>query len=119
MQQFVVKLTAGEENPEQCSQAFTVAATALAAGVQVSMWLSGEATWFAVPGRAERLTLPNATPLAGLRDLMIAGGTLTACSQCVDRRGLTSDDLLPGVRISGAATFVEEVLTPETKALVY
>lgn len=119
MQQFVVKLTAGEDNPEQCSQAFTVAATALAAGVRVSMWLSGEATWFAVPGRAERLTLPLATPLSGLRDLLIVGGTLTVCSQCAERRGLTTENLLPGVRIAGAATFVEESLTPETQALVY
>ena len=119
MQQFVVKLTAGADNPEQCSQAFTVAATALAAGVRVSMWLAGDAAWFGVPGRAEAVSLPSSTPLSGLRDLIIVGGTLTVCSQCAERRGLSADDLLPGVRIAGAATFVEEALSPETQALVY
>lgn len=119
MQHFVLKLTAGEINPELCSQAFTVAATALAAGVRVSMWLTGEATWFAVPGRAERFVLAEAAPLSGLRDLIIAGGLLTVCAPCATRRGLTAADFLPGVRIAGAATFVEEALSPGTQALVY
>lgn len=119
MQQFVLKLTAGEVDPELCSQAFTVAATALAAGVRVSMWLTGEATWFAVPGRAERFVLAEAAPLSGLRDLIIAGGMLTVCAPCAARRALTQADLLPGVRIAGATTFVEEALAPDTQALVY
>lgn len=119
MQQMVVKLTTGADDPERCSQAFTVAATALAAGVRVSMWLTGEATWFAVPGEAEMFLLPHSTPLPGLRDLIIAGGTLTVCSQCAERRDLTADNFLPGVRVAGAATFVEEAMSPETQALVY
>ena len=48
----VVKATAGADAPERCAQAFTVAATAVAAGVDVSLWLTGESTWFALPGRA-------------------------------------------------------------------
>jgi predicted peroxiredoxin len=41
------------------------------------------------------------------------------CTQCAARRGLTADDLLPGVRIAGAAGFVEMVLVDGTQALVY
>ena len=48
----VVKATAGTDAPERCAQAFTVAATAVAAGVSVSLWLTGESAWFALPGRA-------------------------------------------------------------------
>src|ERR1700721_1910542 len=47
----VVKVTAGKDDPERCNQAFTVAATAAASGVPVSLWLTGEAAWFALPGR--------------------------------------------------------------------
>ena len=36
-----------------------------------------------------------------------------------DHRTLLAEDLLPGVRIAGAATFVEEALSPDTQALVY
>jgi len=115
----VVKLTAGADAPERCSQGFTVAATALAAGADVSLWLTGESAWFALPGRAEEFRLPEAAPLADLRDSVLAGGRLTLCTQCAARRGITPEDVLPGVRIAGAASFVAEALAPDAQALVY
>lgn len=115
----VVKCTYGAEAPERCSQAFTVASTALAAGASVSLWLTGEAVWFAVPGRAEAFELPQAAPLAQLRDAVLDAGTLTVCTQCAARRKLSQDDLLPRVRIAGSASFVDEVLRDGSQALVY
>ena len=113
----VVKATSGTDAPERCAQAFTVAATALAAGAEVSLWLTGEASWFAVAGRAEAFDLPHSAPLAELRDAILNGGTLTLCTQCATRRGI--EDVLPGVRIAGAAVFVDEVLADDAQALVY
>ena len=115
----VVKCTAGADEPERCNQAFTVAATAAAAGAQVSLWLTGEAVWLAVPGRAEEFSLPHSAPLADLRDSVLAAGTLTVCTQCAARRSLTQDELVLGARIAGAATFVEEALAEGAQALVY
>ena len=115
----VVKVTCGTDEPERCNQGFTVAAAAAAAGADVSLWLTGEASWFAVPGRAEEFSLPHATALADLRDAVLAGGSLTVCSQCAARRDLTEADLVPGTRISGAASFVEESLADGAQALVY
>jgi predicted peroxiredoxin len=115
----VVKCTSGEDAPERCAQAFTVAATALAAGASVSLWLTGEAVWMAVPGRAEAFDLPHSAPLADLRDAVLAGGALTVCTQCAARRDLAQDALLPGVRIAGSASFVDEVLRDRAQALVY
>jgi predicted peroxiredoxin len=117
--QLIIKLTTGVESPEKVSQAFTVAAIALASGARVGVWLTGESTWLAVPGRAEEFSLPHAAALADLRDAVIAGGDLTVCSQCAARRDLTEGDLLPGVLIRGAAAFVEEVLADGAQALVY
>ena len=37
----VIKVTAGKDEPERCGQALTVAATAIASGVAVSLWLAG------------------------------------------------------------------------------
>ena len=113
----VVKATSGTDAPERCAQAFTVAATAVAAGAEVSLWLTGEASWFGVAGRAEAFELPHSAPLAELRDAVLSGGSLTVCTQCATRRGIV--DVLPGVRIAGAAAFVDEVLTEGTQALVY
>jgi predicted peroxiredoxin len=115
----IIKVTTGVESPEQLSQAFTIAATAVASGVEVSLWLTGESTWLAVPGRAEEFSLPHAAPLADLRDAVLADGRLTVCSQCAARRSLTQADLLPGAVIRGAAAFVEEVLQDGAQALVY
>ena len=115
----VVKVTAGADAPERCSQAFTVAATAVAAGVPVSLWLTGESAWYALPGRAAEFTLPHAAPLPDLLDAVLAGGSVTLCTQCAARRGITGDDVLAGVRVAGSAAFVEEALTPGAQALVY
>jgi len=83
------------------------------------MWLTGESVWFAVPGRAEEFELPHSAPLADLRDAVLAGGQVTVCTQCAARRDLTQEQWLPGVRIAGAASFVDEVLREGTQALVY
>ena len=115
----VVKLTSGAEAPETANQAFTVAATALATGVGVSLWLTGEASWFATADAAADLQLEHATPLADLRATILAGGLLTVCSQCAARRGITEESVLDGVRIAGSASFVEEVLVDDAQALVY
>ena len=113
-----MKCTAGAEEPERANQAFTVAASAAAAGAQVSLWLTGESAWFAVPGRAT-LDLEHATPLADLLGLVLATGSVTVCSQCAVRRGLTEADLLEGVAIKGAAVFAEEILRDDVQAIVY
>ena len=115
----MVKATAGLDAPERCSQAFTVAATAAAAGIPVSLWLTGEAAWLAVPGRAEEFELPHAAALADLLATVLESGSVTVCTQCAARRDLSGSDLLPHVRIAGAATFVDEVTRPNTQALVY
>ncbi len=115
----VVKVTAGTDAPERCSQAFTVASTALASGVDVSLWLTGESSWFALPGRAATFELPHAAPLPDLLDAVLAAGQVTLCTQCAARRDIKPEDVLPGVRIAGAATFVEEVLADGAQALVY
>ena len=115
----VIKVTAGKDDPERCNQAFTVAATAVASGVSVSLWLTGEAAWFALPGRADEFSLPHAAPLADLLASVLALGIVTVCTQCAARRDITQADLISGIRIAGAATFVAEVVADDAQALVY
>jgi predicted peroxiredoxin len=119
MRSLVIKCTAGAEEPERCNQAFTVAAMAETAGAEVSLWLTGEAAWFSLPGRADEFSLPKATPLSALLAAILAGGQVTVCSQCAARREIGEDDVIDGVRIAGAAVFAEEILQPEVQALVY
>jgi predicted peroxiredoxin len=115
----VVKVTAGADEPERCNQGFTVAATAVAAGADVSLWLTGEAAWFGVPGRAEAFDLPHARPLADLLAAVVGGGQVTVCSQCAARRDIDESDLREGIGIAGSPSYVEEVLAEGVQALVY
>ena len=115
----VVKVMAGSDDPERCAQAFTVASTALASGAEVSLWLTGEAAWFALPGKCEEFELPHSAKLADLRDAILAGGKITLCTQCAVRRGINDGNQIPGIVIAGAASFVEEILQPNVQALVY
>ena len=115
----VVKVTAWADDAERCNQGFTVAAAAVASGADVSLWLTGEAAWFGVPGRAESFALDQATPLADLLAVVLAGGRVTVCTQCAQRRGIVQADLLGGVTIAGAPAFVEEILGDDIQALVY
>jgi predicted peroxiredoxin len=115
----IVKATAGSDAPERCAQAFTVAATAAAAGVPVSLWLTGESSWFALPGRAAQFELPHSAPLPDLLAAVLAAGRVTLCTQCAARRDITAADVIDGVRVAGAAAFVEECLADGSQALVY
>ena len=115
----VIKLTAGKDEAERCNQAFNVAATAMASGVPVSLWLTGDATYLALPGQAEQLKLAYATPLEDLLTTILNGGTVTVCSQCAARREITESDLIEKVRIAGATTFVAEVMAEGAKPLIY
>ncbi|UUZ57619.1 DsrE family protein [Nocardioides sp. B-3] len=115
----VVKVTCGSEDAERCNQAFTVAAAATASGADVSLWLTGEAAWFGVPGRAEEFSLDLATPPADLLAVVVAAGRVTVCTQCAARRGIVEGDLREGVSIAGAAVFAEEIPGDGVQALVY
>ena len=50
---------------------------------------------------------------------ILALGKVTLCTQCAARRQIAEGQLIPGIRIAGSATFVEEVTTDGVQALVY
>src|ERR1700745_1928027 len=115
----VIKVTAGQDDPERCNQAFTVAAAAAASGVPVSLWLTGEAAWFGLARRAGEFLIADAAPLADLLAGILAAGSVTVCTQCAARRNIEAGDLIDGIRIAGAATFVAEIMAEGAQALVH
>lgn len=117
--QLVLKVTCAADSPERANQAFTVAAAAAASGADVSLWLTGDAAWWAVPGRGPDLGLEHATPVEDLLGVVLAAGRVTLCTQCAARRGITEEQVREGVRLAGAATFAEEALAEGAQALVY
>lgn len=96
-----------------------MAAVAVASGVEVSLWLTGESAWFALPGRAAEFELPHSAPLPDLIDAVLAAGSVTLCTQCAARRDIVEKDVIAGVRIAGAQLFVSEIMPDGVQALVY
>ncbi len=115
----IIKITCGAEAAERANQAWTVAAMGVAAGADVTVWLTGEAVWFGVRHRQPDLALPQATPVAELVETVREGGRIVVCTQCAARRDLVAEDLVDHAAIAGAASFVEAVLTDGVQALVY
>ena len=83
------------------------AASALTVGFVVLLQLIGASFDYPAKGVYEGVTS------------LLAVGMVTLCTQCAARRGITADDVLPGVRIAGAATFEDEVSADGAQALVY
>lgn len=65
------------------------------------------------------MTLEHAAAVADLLAAVLASGSVTLCTQCAARRGLSQEDLREGIRIAGAATFVDEITAADVQALVY
>ena len=80
-----------------------MAAVAVASGVEVSLWLTGESAWFALPGRAAEFELPHAAPLPELIAGVQAAGRITLCTQCAARRGIEEKDVTGGRTHRGRA----------------
>src|SRR5262249_61598409 len=100
----VIKVTAGKEEPERCGQALNVAATALAGGVAVSLWLTGESAWFALPGRVDEVKLDHSPPLGDLFGSVLAGVTRTVWPPWAARRYINPEDVARGGRVQGVPT---------------
>lgn len=118
-QRLIVKVAAGRDDAERSLQGLTVASAAAASGVDVTLWLAGEASWLAQAEAAHQLTLSDALSAADLLEVVLAAGRVRLCSRCADRRSLTTENITAGIEIAGAATFVAEVTEPNTQALVY
>lgn len=115
-----VKVSAPLADAERIGQALAVAATAVAGGHEVSLWLAGDCVRLGTPGGTGELTaLPEAADPNDLLATVRAVGRVTVCAPCAARRGITEADLLADVRLAGAASFVDEIMAEGARALVY
>lgn len=114
MRRLVVHLTSDDQ--ETVATALTIAMAAAASGFPVHLWLSGPASMIAVPNRQPAYDLPGAPDRDDVLDAMLS---VSVCSQCAQRRGISESDLRPGARIAGATSLVEMLAADGTQALTY
>ena len=108
--ELVVLMTRGADH-ELSSVAFTIANGGMTAGLKVHAFLTSAAVDLV---RKRAADLPHVPPLDPLKalidDFLRRGGTIWACTPCVKARGYTQDDLIDGVKISGASVMHERLL---------
>lgn len=99
----VVLMTHGIDH-ELSSVAFTIANGGLTAGLKVSVFLTSAAVDLVRKKAIEHAHVHPLEPLAALvKDFLARGGTLWACTPCVNARGYTQEDLIEGTVITGAS----------------
>lgn len=115
----VVKATHAADEPERAHLACNVAATGMASGLQVHLFLAVEGVWLALPDGPQGIDVPEGPPIGELLDAVYAAGSVTVCTPCATRRGLGPADLRPGTEMAGSARFLELATGPGATALVY
>lgn len=115
----VVKATHAADDPERANLACNVASVGLAGGLEVHLFLAAEGVRLALPDPGEGFAVPEAPPIADLLDALYAGGTVTVCTPCATRRGLSPEDFRPDTAMGGSAQFVELATRAGATALVY
>ncbi|MCA9520391.1 MAG: DsrE family protein, partial [Myxococcales bacterium] len=107
--ELVVMCTRGTDD-ERSSVAFTIACGGLTAGLNVSVFLTSAGIDLVRRGST---STTQVAPLENLEHLITSfitrGGTVWACTPCVQARGYTQSDLLDGVIITGASPMLHKV----------
>jgi predicted peroxiredoxin len=106
----VIKVTVGIRSSDRCLLAFKTATRAIQDDFSVSFWLAQDASFLAAPGRIPDVSSLASDGLPELLTLLIKNSTVTLCRGCAARRDIRTGLLLPGIRMAGAAVFVEECL---------
>ena len=104
----VVNLSTGHEDADRVTVAFLVGTAALAAGKQVTMFLTKEAVRLALPGYADAVEVPGAPPVSRLfQQYADSEGQLYICPVCFNARHLDDQAIVDNARLAGATPLWE------------
>jgi predicted peroxiredoxin len=107
----VIMVTYGPEDPERATIPFALAVAAQASGVETLLGFQVNGVLLLQKGKAEGVTFSGFAPLKELLDTYRdSGGQLIACIPCVKARNIATEDIIEGVTLVNAATFVNEFL---------
>jgi uncharacterized protein len=117
---FCVSLTSAHNNPDNATLGLVVANAAIGCDKVTTLFLSGEGSWLAKRGEAEKIVLGGPfVPAKELLDKFVAaGGKILVCAPCMKKRDIGEADLVDGATPAGGATLVE-ILTEGASCVSY
>jgi predicted peroxiredoxin len=97
---------------ERSSVAWSIANTASASGMEVTMFLVSAGVDWARKGAADAAQLnpldPKMSEMIG--NVVEAGGQILVCPPCAKVRGYTEDNLIDGAVLAGAPALLEKIV---------
>lgn len=99
---YLVNCKEGKSNIEHATISFVLAASA-SKDHDAAVFLTADASYWAVKGAAEGHVYEGMEPIANLISQFTGnGGVLWVCPICAKIKGITADDLIDGAEIAGA-----------------
>jgi len=107
-QKFLINCSNGADNVERATVSFVMALSAATNNAETAVFATSDAANLCVKGGTDNLVAPGYEPLSGLVEEFIDnGGTIWLCPVCAKAKGITAEDLIPGVELAGVPRTME------------
>lgn len=101
-QKFLINCTNGKDNIERATVSFVMALSAATNNAETAVFATSDAAQLCIKGGADNLVAPGYEPIDGLIEEFIENeGVIWLCPVCAKAKGITEDDLRPGVKLAG------------------
>lgn len=107
-QKFLINCTDGKDNLERATVSFVMALSAATNNAETAVFATSDAAGLCIKGGTDDLVAPGYEPIGGLVEEFIDnGGMIWLCPVCAKAKGITQEDLRPGVEIAGVPRTME------------
>ncbi|AAM01572.1 sulfurtransferase TusA family protein [Methanopyrus kandleri] len=108
----MIAQSTGVANPERAYATFLMSEAALAMDLDVVIFGFMDGVTVLVEREVERIRHPEFPPLIDKAREVLRNVEACACELSIQARGITSDDLLDGVKVVGASKFLKLITDP-------
>lgn len=109
---FVVTLTAGDNDPNNVTLAFAMGKTAAEKGLKTELILLSEAVHLGSKGYIDKIDIgaPFKPAKVLLEAFQKAGGKVKICSNCMEHNGVKEEDLIEGFEIINSEYVIDALV---------
>ena len=107
-QKILINCSNGADDVERATVTFVMALAAATNNAETAVFATSDAANLCVKGGTDNLIAPGYEPLSGLvEEFVDNGGIIWLCPVCAKAKGITLDDLRPGVELAGVPRTME------------